>query len=146
MTVGLSRAARSVWAKSVDEGGGWLPLWQHMDDSADVAGALFDDWLAPSVVRLLAAEFGGEVDQARTAIMFLAGVHDLGKATPAFAVQDPVLAQRMRERQLYMSFPRFPGVRVICDRRAGRDGRRPRTRRVRGRRGGLGCGGGCTSR
>jgi CRISPR-associated endonuclease/helicase Cas3 len=33
----LSKAARSVWAKSLDDVGGWLPLWQHMDDSADVA-------------------------------------------------------------------------------------------------------------
>jgi hypothetical protein len=33
----LSDAARSVWAKS-HEAGAWRPLWQHMDDSADIAG------------------------------------------------------------------------------------------------------------
>ncbi|WP_238816046.1 HD domain-containing protein [Nocardia brasiliensis] len=49
----LSEAARSVWAKSPNAVGEWLPLWQHMDDSADVAGHLFDRWLAPSVVELL---------------------------------------------------------------------------------------------
>ena len=84
----LSAAGRSVWAKSVDQDGGWLPLWQHMDDSADVAGALFDGWLASSCRALLAAKFGGDVDQARAAVRFLAGIHDLGKATPAF--QDKV--------------------------------------------------------
>ncbi|PRX51079.1 CRISPR-associated endonuclease/helicase Cas3 [Prauserella shujinwangii] len=98
----LSDAARSVWAKSPDDEGGWLPLWQHMEDSAAVAGALFDDWLAPNVVRLFAEPFGGERDVARRVLTFLAGVHDLGKATPAFAVQHISLAQRMREHGLYM--------------------------------------------
>lgn len=101
--MGLSEAARSVWAKSADEDGAWLPLWQHMDDSADVAAELFERWLAPSVVRLLAAEFGDDIDQARAAVGFLAGIHDLGKATPAFAVQDVNIAQRMREHGLYMA-------------------------------------------
>lgn len=100
--VRLSEPARSVWAKSLTEDGTWLPLWQHMDDSADVAGLLFDEWLAPSVVEFMADEFGGKADDARTALTFLAGIHDLGKATPAFAVQDVHLAQRMRALGLYM--------------------------------------------
>lgn len=98
----LSDAARSVWAKSLDEAGRWLPLWQHMDDAADVAGRLFETWLAPNVVRLLANEFGGNEDAGQCAVRFLAGVHDLGKATPAFSVQETVLAQRMRDGGLYM--------------------------------------------
>ncbi|NYH79031.1 CRISPR-associated helicase Cas3/CRISPR-associated endonuclease Cas3-HD [Actinopolyspora biskrensis] len=98
----LSRSARAVWAKSTNGEGDWLPLWRHMDDAADVAAWLFDHWLASSVVRLLAAEFGGDVVAARCAVMFLAGAHDVGKATPAFAVQDTGLAQRMRELGLYM--------------------------------------------
>ncbi|WP_329065617.1 CRISPR-associated helicase Cas3' [Amycolatopsis sp. NBC_01480] len=102
MPVSVSAAGRSVWAKSVDEGGGWLPLWQHLDDAAGVADALFGGWLAPSVVRLLAADFGGDVEQARAAVRFLAGLHDLGKATPAFAVQCTLLAQRMCDYGLYM--------------------------------------------
>lgn len=98
----LSDAARSVWAKSPNNDGAWLPLWQHMDDSADIAGGLFDGWLSPHVVGLLSEPFGGEVNATRTAVKFLAGLHDLGKATPAFAVQCDVLAQRMREYGLYM--------------------------------------------
>jgi CRISPR-associated helicase Cas3/CRISPR-associated endonuclease Cas3-HD len=100
--VQLDQPARSVWAKSPAPNGSWLPLWQHMDDSADTAGLLFDHWLAPNVVRLMADEFGGSADDARTAVTFLAGVHDLGKATPAFAVQDVHLAQQMRAAGLYM--------------------------------------------
>ncbi len=98
----LSDAARSVWAKSPNTEGAWLPLWQHMDDAADIAGGLFDRWLAPSVVELLAMPFGGDIAVVRTAITFLAGMHDLGKATPAFAIQNDTLAQRMREHGLYM--------------------------------------------
>lgn len=108
----LSAGARSVWAKSVDEDGGWLPLWQHLDDTANVVSELVDRWLAPSVMRLLAADFAGDVEQARAALMFLAGVHDLGKATPAFAVQDSVLARFMGEAGLAV-----PGVGALVDRR-----------------------------
>jgi CRISPR-associated helicase Cas3/CRISPR-associated endonuclease Cas3-HD len=98
----LSDAARSVWAKSPDERGGWLPLWQHLDDSTDVAQRLFAEWLAPSVAQLFADEFGGDTAAACAVVSFLAGVHDLGKATPAFAVQNPVLAKRMRDVGLHM--------------------------------------------
>nr|WP_280275169.1 CRISPR-associated helicase Cas3' [Nocardia wallacei] len=91
-----------MWAKSPNGDGDWLPLWQHMDDAADVAGWLFDRWLPGSVVELLARDFGGDVVAARAALRFLAGVHDLGKATPAFAVQHDLLAQRMREFGLSM--------------------------------------------
>lgn len=98
----LSEPARSVWAKSLDENGGWLPLWQHMDDAADVAAYLFDRWLAPAVVRTLSHDFGGDADAARAAVSLLTGLHDLGKSTPAFAIQDTVLADRMRRRGLYM--------------------------------------------
>ncbi|WP_433664688.1 CRISPR-associated helicase Cas3' [Nocardia sp. CA-128927] len=95
-----------MWAKSPNDAGEWLPLWQHMDDSADVAGHLFDQWLAPSVVEMLTGELDGDRDAARCAVRFLAGVHDLGKATPAFAIQHEGLAQQMRERGLYMPLMR----------------------------------------
>lgn len=91
----LSDAARSVWAKSPDAEGRWLPLWQHLDDAATVAGALFDLWLPTAAQRILADPFGGDIEAARCAAMFLAGTHDIGKATPAFAVQDSMLAARM---------------------------------------------------
>ena len=93
--VELRDAARSVWAKSLNAEGHWLPLWQHLDDAADVAAGLFDHWLPTSVRALIAEPFGGDEVAARTAVQFLAGVHDVGKATPAFAVQDELLAARM---------------------------------------------------
>ena len=62
-----------------------LPLWRHMEDSAGVAGLLWDFWLPANVRALITGELpGGEGDGRRLAV-WLAGVHDIGKATPAFA-------------------------------------------------------------
>ncbi|MFJ2568663.1 HD domain-containing protein, partial [Streptomyces sp. NPDC087568] len=92
----LHRPALSVWAKHERDSDGWLPLWRHMEDSAAVAGRLWDEWLPLSVRRLIAGALpGGEVD-ARRLMVWLAGVHDIGKATPAFACQVEQLAQGMR--------------------------------------------------
>lgn len=90
---------QAVWAKSgVDAFGrvdSWLPLWQHLDDSAEVAARLWDEWF-PSQVRVrVSAGLGRPDSEARRLVMFLAGVHDLGKATPAFAVQVPEFADQL---------------------------------------------------
>ncbi|GAA1873460.1 HD domain-containing protein [Asanoa iriomotensis] len=56
---GLGEAARSVWGKTDRTGtspAGWLPLWRHLADSADVAGHLWDHWLSASVRRLVEAK------------------------------------------------------------------------------------------
>jgi len=99
----LSDAARSVWGKTDRKGTslvGWLPLWRHLADSADVAGRLWDHWLSPAVRRLIADELPGGMADGRTLAVWLAGVHDIGKATPAFAFQAYALAERMRDRGL----------------------------------------------
>ncbi|MFI9772061.1 CRISPR-associated helicase Cas3' [Streptomyces sp. NPDC052415] len=98
----LGEAARAVWAKHERDADGWLPLWRHMEDAAAVAGLLWDRWL-PASVRVLVGEAlpGGEED-ARALAVWLAGVHDIGKATPAFACQVPLLADAMRDRGLAM--------------------------------------------
>ncbi|MBX7267376.1 CRISPR-associated endonuclease Cas3'' [Micromonospora sp. Llam7] len=98
-----SVAARSVWGKTDRQGTspvGWLPLWRHLADAADVAGQLWDHWLGQATRRRIADELpGGEVD-GRTLAVWLAGVHDIGKATPAFACQAYNLAERMRDHGL----------------------------------------------
>ncbi|MFF0479422.1 CRISPR-associated helicase Cas3' [Streptomyces sp. NPDC004284] len=92
----------ALWGKYDRDSDGWLPLWQHMDDSAAVAGMLWDEWI-PSQIRRLVGEAlpGGEAD-GRRLIMWLAAVHDIGKATPAFACQVEPLADRMRDVGLQM--------------------------------------------
>ncbi|MGW7130063.1 CRISPR-associated helicase Cas3' [Streptomyces bobili] len=98
----LRSPARAVWAKHDRDSDGWLPLWRHMEDSAAVAGLLWDEWLPAGVRRLIAAALpGGEVD-GRRLVVWLAGVHDIGKATPAFACQVDSLADVMRRHGLEM--------------------------------------------
>ncbi|MEU2086902.1 CRISPR-associated endonuclease Cas3'', partial [Streptomyces albus] len=92
----------SLWGKHDGDSEGWLPLWQHMEDSAAVAGLLWDRWLPWSVRRLIGRVLpGGEADGRRLAV-WLAAVHDIGKATPAFACQVEGLADRMRAEGLEM--------------------------------------------
>jgi CRISPR-associated helicase Cas3/CRISPR-associated endonuclease Cas3-HD len=94
------RVWQSVWAKSdCDDFGqlrGWLPLYQHLDDSAGVAGLLVDHWVSPQVVRRIGSELPDGDVGVRQVACWLAGVHDVGKASPAFAVQVPRLADYMR--------------------------------------------------
>ncbi|MFE5515317.1 CRISPR-associated helicase Cas3' [Streptomyces sp. NPDC056529] len=91
-----------LWGKHDRDSEGWLPLWQHMEDSAAVAGLLWDRWLPWSVRRLIGRVLpGGEAD-GRLLAVWLAAVHDIGKATPAFACQVEGLADRMRAGGLEM--------------------------------------------
>lgn len=97
----LTNRARSVWAKShVDPLNGavldgWLPLYQHLDDAAQTATLLWDHWAPRSVKQTLAKVFGSEAS-ARALVIWLAGTHDVGKASPAFAIQVPRLADAMQ--------------------------------------------------
>lgn len=102
----LSPALQSVWAKAPwdpadpDRYTAWLPLTQHALDTFGVAGFIWDDWMSPSLRHLLAAPLGGDQAAARSLFLFLAGAHDAGKASPAFAVQVPELAGAMHEAGL----------------------------------------------
>jgi CRISPR-associated endonuclease/helicase Cas3 len=93
----VNAALRSVWAKTfwdeTERVPRWLPVWQHLDDAGSVAGHLWDRWLPPAVRTSIAKVFGGE-QPARQLVRFLAGVHDVGKATPAFAVQAGKVSSR----------------------------------------------------
>ncbi|MFB9346008.1 CRISPR-associated helicase Cas3' [Streptomyces heliomycini] len=98
----LGEPARSVWAKHDRDTDGWLPLWRHMEDSAAVAGLLWDRWLPVGVRRLVAEALPRGESDARVLAVWLAGVHDVGKATPAFACQVDQLADAMRVQGLEM--------------------------------------------
>lgn len=97
-------AARVIWAKTeVDELGrvvGWLPLWTHLEDARGVAQHLWDRWLPDQARRPLVNAMPAGEDDARRLVGFLAQVHDVGKATPAFTHQVPVLADPVRQAGL----------------------------------------------
>jgi CRISPR-associated endonuclease/helicase Cas3 len=90
----------SVWAKSwpfpPQEVEQWLPLHQHLDDAGGVAGLLFDYWVPAPVAERIAVEVGGS-RSARDLLVWLAAVHDVGKVSPAFAVQVKRLRDRMAD-------------------------------------------------
>ncbi len=102
----LSNAAQSVWAKTSPRDDGWLPLDRHLEDAAAVAGLLWDRWLPAAVRRTISAPLPGGDADGRLLVTWLAGVHDVGKATPAFAVQAEAMAAhltaRMRDAGLAM--------------------------------------------
>ena len=94
----LSEQAMSVWAKT----GGpteWLPLDQHLLDSVWIAAYLYDSWISHTV-RERWNSTGLSDGQFRSMVLFLAGVHDVGKAAPAFVAQSEPLAQKARDAGL----------------------------------------------
>jgi CRISPR-associated endonuclease/helicase Cas3 len=91
-----------LWAKSDTTDGRALTslphlLLGHMIDTAQVAGILWDEHIAESVKRLVRSIAGESDKSARQLVQFLAGVHDLGKASPAFQIKSDVLAARIRQ-------------------------------------------------
>jgi CRISPR-associated endonuclease/helicase Cas3 len=86
----FSPQARSLWAKKSRNGDLlWLPLPVHLSDTAEVAIKLWRRWVPDGVKRRIISgvRYGTEEDAERIFI-FLATVHDLGKATPAFATKE----------------------------------------------------------
>lgn len=79
-----SPSARSIWGKTDRQVGASLPLVQHLEDASGVASHLWDYWIPPAVAARLSRSVGGK-DEARMLLVWLAGTHDVGKATPAFA-------------------------------------------------------------
>lgn len=83
----MDDAAKWMWAKSaVDERrapSDWLPLAVHLEDSAAVAALLWDRWVSPTIHAFVGSRVGGEAVGRQLAVL-LAGVHDIGKATPVF--------------------------------------------------------------
>lgn len=67
-----------------------------------MAGLLWDEWLPGQVREVIAASLPGALEDGRRLVVWLAGVHDIGKATPAFACQVDQLADRMRDAGLEM--------------------------------------------
>ncbi|WP_249416517.1 CRISPR-associated helicase Cas3' [Streptomyces sp. TS71-3] len=80
-----------------------------MEDSAAVAGLLWDHWLPVRVRRVVAEALPQGESDARALAVWLAGVHDIGKATPAFACQVDQLGDVMRARGLEMGSAKAMG-------------------------------------
>ncbi|MGJ3509020.1 CRISPR-associated helicase Cas3' [Enemella sp. A6] len=89
----IPRAATALWAKS-DGTHAWASLPMHMEDTAQTARLLYDRWLSNQVKTRWTKHL--QADDMRTVAVFTAAVHDIGKASPAFASQHEGLAERVR--------------------------------------------------
>lgn len=103
--VKLSAQARMLWGKTCvnamdEQRGEWLPLYVHMHDSARVGHRLWREWLPTAERRLITDAVGGDDAAAETLVVWLAGVHDVGKATPNFQCKAPERAEEVRETGL----------------------------------------------
>ena len=72
-----------------------MPLHQHVDDSEAVAALLVEGWLSPQLVARIAADLPHGTADVNVLLRWLAAVHDVGKLSPAFAIQVPALASLM---------------------------------------------------
>lgn len=98
------QAGVAVWAKSPNASGVPLSLGQHLNDARCVARWLLANF-TPAATLLPAAGDGWTEDTLTALVTWLAGVHDIGKASPAFVdvipAQRPALAQvGLRSRPL----------------------------------------------
>lgn len=84
-----SEAAWSPWAKADPLTNASVPLIRHMTDTLEVAKHLWDHYLAASVKLTIRQAMGADDHEARTLTCWLASIHDIGKASPAFAALTP---------------------------------------------------------
>ncbi|OHF35728.1 CRISPR-associated helicase/endonuclease Cas3 [Corynebacterium sp. HMSC074A01] len=82
----LSPQAHALWAKSGDETGS-LSLPQHLGDTVCVAAHVFDFWVSNQMKARLSENLKLPEEQLRTLYIWLASLHDLGKATISFQTQ-----------------------------------------------------------
>lgn len=81
---GIEASVTRIWAKTNSATGQWHPLLYHLVETSAVASLLWDEILAPSTCKVIADALGLPLDEARQWSLFLAGAHDLGKASPSF--------------------------------------------------------------
>lgn len=81
----LSTQAKAIWGKTnrADDTE-WLPLYVHMVDSAAMATKIWDTWVPQGTKDVIIRDLSGDEKLAKKLAVFLAGVHDIGKATPVF--------------------------------------------------------------
>jgi CRISPR-associated endonuclease/helicase Cas3 len=92
-----------LWAKA-DRTGQYHPLICHLIDVAQVAGALWDNVLTDSIRRHFCSLLGQPPEDSGRLLSFWIGLHDLGKASPAFQRRCQSAQERLAAAGL--SFPR----------------------------------------
>ena len=130
--IGLSRQAMSIWGKTDrQDGESWLPLYAHMADSIAMAERIWDHWVPDGTAAIIRRSVEGGcpesvgtdartdtsasdgADLAKKTYALLAGVHDIGKATPIFQIKPVRYASGMNPDELSMAWlPKKAGLPV----------------------------------
>lgn len=97
-----------LWAKLGD--GSVHSLCYHLIDVAQVTLAMWRNVLDAATKQQFAKWFRLGEEQTGRLLAFFAGLHDLGKASPAFQAKLPLLQQRLQESGF--TFPSFPSSRL----------------------------------
>ncbi|GII96930.1 CRISPR-associated helicase Cas3' [Sinosporangium siamense] len=96
----LVRQLGALWGKSAAKAAGCMNLLIcHLLDTAAVAEQIWDGYLAVSTQKLL-DEVAGGPGRGRRFFAWLCGIHDCGKATPAFQRMDEAGARAVQEAGL----------------------------------------------
>ncbi|MDW8481393.1 MAG: CRISPR-associated helicase Cas3' [Meiothermus sp.] len=99
----LSEAAKTLWAKS-EKDGAWHPLLAHMLDVAACAEAILERE-PEKTLELYAGDLNLPPEQAKAWVCALAGLHDIGKASPAFQQKWPAGKERVWQAGLTWTTP-----------------------------------------
>ena len=83
------RSGLELWAKKKEKDGifYWLSLKQHLEDTREIMGLLWEHWLSEGQRIYIANSMKIEEDAAKSLTMLIGAIHDIGKATPAFQIQ-----------------------------------------------------------
>jgi CRISPR-associated endonuclease/helicase Cas3 len=92
-----------LWAK-LGEGGRYHPLICHLIDVAEVAQELWNAVLTDGIRSHLATLLGTPPEQCGSLLSLWVGLHDLGKASPAFQRRDMAAVERLTA--VGLTFPR----------------------------------------
>lgn len=79
-----------LWAKKCEKDGlwKWMSLYQHLVDTKNVVGLLWEYWLSPGQRKIISKSIGAiDEVEGKNLIKFLAAIHDIGKATPSFQIK-----------------------------------------------------------
>lgn len=79
-------------AKTGNDSAKWLPLWMHLKDTAGIMECLVEDYISDSFAEIC----GLEKEMLQKTAIFLAYVHDIGKATVSFQYK---IGKKLPERR-----------------------------------------------
>lgn len=91
----------ALWGKKAEYDGAmlWLPLAQHLVDTSNVIGLLWEHWLSSSQRAMLTASLTKPAC-VKNLLQFVASVHDIGKATPVFQFREAIAGSKELDIQL----------------------------------------------